>query len=192
MPEGSGQASIAAVVMLNFLRWLPQVWRVGWGACTGWVSDLGDCGNLTVAACTVFGKAARRPLASCHRDTTIPRHAPSIPCVHQGKVAFVAPARWQLKSQVEACQRVTGLDAACISDFSSASKQEARKEAWSQDHKRAFFCTPATLWSDVKRGACGERAGVERPQAVLRLSLHSQGARRVLGRASARDACPHS
>ncbi|KAL6771556.1 hypothetical protein ACKKBG_A26850 [Auxenochlorella protothecoides x Auxenochlorella symbiontica] len=95
MPEGSGQASIAAVVMLNFLRWLPQ-----------------------------------------------------------GKVAFVAPARWQLKSQVEACQRVTGLDAACISDFSSASKQEARKEAWSQDHKRAFFCTPATLWSDVKRGVC--------------------------------------
>lgn len=72
----------------------------------------------------------------------------------QGKVVFVAPTRPLVAQQVEACYRFMGLTRHSMVEMTGTTKADDRKETWSQPHIRLVFCTPQTLWNDVRRGIC--------------------------------------
>jgi Fanconi anemia group M protein len=72
----------------------------------------------------------------------------------QGKVVFVAPTRPLVAQQVSACERFMGLGAGQVAELTGGTSAERRKEVWRRPEVRAVFCTPQTLWNDVKRGAC--------------------------------------
>lgn len=67
----------------------------------------------------------------------------------------MAPTRPLVAQQIEACYRFMGLTRASMVEMTGATtKADGRKETWDLPHIRVVFCTPQTLWNDVRKGVC--------------------------------------
>ncbi|KAL7420918.1 3'-5' DNA helicase [Cryptotrichosporon argae] len=73
-----------------------------------------------------------------------------------GKIVFLAPTKPLVNQQIEACQLTCGIpsaDAAVMTGQSVSAKERAK--LW--DERRVFYCTPQTLYNDLKNGSVDPR-----------------------------------
>jgi ERCC4-related helicase len=67
----------------------------------------------------------------------------------------VAPTKPLVAQQIEACYRFMGLTRAAMVEMTGATtKADTRKATWAAPNLRIVFCTPQTLWNDVRKGVC--------------------------------------
>jgi ERCC4-related helicase len=67
-----------------------------------------------------------------------------------GLTVFCAPTRSLVTQQIEACYNIMGIPVADTAEITGAVKKTERPELWKT--RKMFFCTPQTLYQDLKDG----------------------------------------
>lgn len=67
-------------------------------------------------------------------------------------MVFCSTSKPQLAWQRRACARHAGIQHSHTVDLSALPKAAQPKEVWREETKGLFFCTPAALLKDVKKG----------------------------------------
>ncbi|KAF0700409.1 Aste57867_9069 [Aphanomyces stellatus] len=76
----------------------------------------------------------------------------------RGKIVFMAPTKPLVSQQIQACHDVMPIPQSDMAELQGNVAPAKRKLLWST--KRAFFCTPQSLYNDIERGNCDVRSFV--------------------------------